>query len=405
MRENKKSILNFVIGLPSSDSLFITKFRMLLKKTLILFLLAEIFFVFSPSHPDSRVEVYNLRYHTHPSFTRIVIDVGKLREYIFNELKSPDRLYVDIYQAKLNSILNGQVFPLKNDYLNLIRLAQKTASTVRCVVELDLKKSYYRVWHLPDPFRIIIDIYPSKISKPSPPSMIRQLGLVVNRIVIDPGHGGDDPGCMGRSGLREKDVALDVAKRLKKILESKEKMEVILTRETDIFIPVENRTVVANQSQADLFISIHANASRNRNLRGVETFYLNLSQDSSVIETAVQENATSSTNISQMGETIKKILQNSKIPESKELAENIQNNLVKSLSQKYKRVSSLGVKGGPFWVLIGADVPSILAEISFLSQPEEESRLMSSQYLELVAQGIYEGIMEYKKLLEKGTIK
>jgi N-acetylmuramoyl-L-alanine amidase len=371
--------------------------------TSMLFLLS--LFLFSPSHPDSRVEVYNLRYHTYPTFTRIVIDVGKLREYTFNELKSPNRIYVDIYQAKLNSILNGQVFQLKNDYLSQVRLAQKTASTVRCVIELDFSKAYYRVWHLPDPFRIIIDVYPSKTSMPSPPSMIRQLGLVISKIVIDPGHGGEDPGCKGKSGLREKDVVLDVAKRLKNILESKEKMEVILTRESDIFIPVENRTVVANQNQADLFISIHANASRNRNLRGVETFYLNLSQDSSVMETAVLENATSSKNISQMGEIIKKILQNSKIPESKELAEAVQNNLVKSLSQKYKGVNNLGVKGGPFWVLIGANVPSILAEISFLSQAEEESRLMSSQYLELIAQGIYEGIMEYKHSLEKGTIK
>jgi len=378
---------------------------MLQKKSVTLLLLTLSLFLFSPSHPDSRVEVYNLRYHIHPSFTRIVIDVGKLREYNFNELKLPDRIYVDIYQAKLNPILHGQIFPVKNDYLSQIRLAQKSVSTVRCVVDLDLKAAYYRVWHLPDPFRIIIDIYPSKISKPSPPSIIRQLGLVVSRIVIDPGHGGEDPGCIGRSGLREKDVVLDVSKRLKKILESKEKMEVILTRETDIFIPVENRTVVANQRQADLFISIHANASRNRNLRGVETFYLNLSQDSSVIETAAQENATSSTSISQMGEIIKKILQNSKIPESKGLAETVQNNLVKRLSQKYKGVNNLGVKGGPFWVLIGADVPSILAEISFLSHPEEESRLMSSQYLELVAQGIYEGIIEYKQALEKGTIK
>jgi N-acetylmuramoyl-L-alanine amidase len=370
-----------------------------------LFLLVSILFLFSPSHPDSRVEVYNLRYHTYPTFTRIVIDVGKLREYTFNELRSSNRIYIDIYQAKLNSILNGQVFQLKNDYLSQVRLAQKTASTVRCVIELDFTKAYYRVWHLPDPFRIIIDIYPSKTSMSSPPSMIRQLGLVVSKIVIDPGHGGDDPGCVGRSGLREKDVVLDVAKRLKNILESKEKMEVVLTRETDIFIPVENRTVVANQNQADLFISIHANASRNRNFRGVETFYLNLSQDSSVMETAVLENATSSKNIGQMGEIIKKILQNSKIPESKQLAEAVQNNLLKSLSQKYKGVNNLGVKGGPFWVLIGANVPSILAEISFLSQAEEESRLMSSQYLELIAQGIYEGIMEYKHSLEKGTIK
>jgi len=364
-----------------------------------------LFFALS-SHPDSRVEVYNVRYHTHPSFTRIVIDVGKLREYNFNELKSPDRIYVDIYQAKLNPILHGQTILFKSDYLSQIRLAQKTKSTVRCVVDLDFKKAFYRIWHLPDPFRIIIDIYPSRFSQPSPSiSMIRQLGLVANRIVIDPGHGGEDPGCIGKRGLREKDVVLDVATRLKKILESKENLEVVLTRETDIFIPVENRTVVANQNQADLFISIHANASRNRNLSGVETFYLNLSQDPSVIETAAQENATSSTNISQMGEIIKKILINSKISESKELAETIQKNLVRSLSQKYKAVKNLGVKGGPFWVLIGAEVPSILVEISFLSQAEEESRLMNSQYLDFVAQGIYEGIKEYRSSLEKGMTR
>jgi len=375
------------------------------KKAIVLLLLTSILFLFSPSQPDSRVEVYNLRYHIYPSFTRIVIDVGKLREYNFNELKAPDRIYVDIYQAKLNPLLHGQTFPVKNEYLSQFRIAQKTSTTVRCVVELDLKKSYYRVWHLPDPFRIIIDIYPSKISKSEPPSMIRQLGLVVSKIVIDPGHGGEDPGCIGKSGLKEKDVVLDVARRLKAILESKNNMEVMLTRESDIFIPVENRTVVANQSQADLFISIHANASRNRRLRGVETFYLNLSQDSSVIETAALENATSSTSISQMREIIQKILQNSKISESKELAETVQKNLVNRLSQIYKGVNNLGVKGGPFWVLIGADIPSILAEISFLSHPEEESRLKSSQYLDLVAQGIYEGIMEYKQALEKGTIK
>jgi len=364
-----------------------------------------LFFALS-SHPDSRVEVYNVRYHTHPSFTRIVIDVGKLREYNFNELKSPDRIYVDIYQAKLNPILHGQTILFKSDYLSQIRLAQKTKSTVRCVVDLDFKKAFYRIWHLPDPFRIIIDIYPSRFSQPSPSiSMIRQLGLVANRIVIDPGHGGEDPGCIGKRGLREKDVVLDVATRLKKILESKENLEVVLTRETDIFIPVENRTVVANQNQADLFISIHANASRNRNLSGVETFYLNLSQDPSVIETAAQENATSSTNISQMGEIIKKILINSKISESKELAETIQKNLLKSLAQKYKAVKDLGVKGGPFWVLIGADVPSILVEISFLSHTEEESRLMNSQYLDFVAQGIYEGIKEYRSSLEKGMTR
>lgn len=363
-----------------------------------------------PSHPDPRVEIHNLRYHTHPSYTRVVVDIGKLREYVFSELLSPDRIYVDIYQAKLNPILHGKTFLVENDYLRQIRVAQKTSSTVRVVADLDFKKAYYRVWHLPDPFRIIIDIYPSKLpSLPQPPqpaksgsSIIRQLGLGIQRVVIDPGHGGKDPGCVGKSGLREKKIVLDVATRLKNILEAKENLEVIMTRESDIFLDPESRTVIANQKQADLFISIHANANRSRKLSGIESFYLNFSQDPSVIETAARENATSTKNISEMKDIIEKIVQNSKIVESKELAETIQNSLVKSLSQKYSNVRSLGVKGGPFWVLIGGEMPSVLIEISHLSNPTEEKRLQSPQYRQRVAQGIYEGIVEYVNSLGKG---
>jgi N-acetylmuramoyl-L-alanine amidase len=277
------------------------------------------------------------------------------------------------------------------------------------VADIDLDISSFRVWHLPDPFRIIIDIHSSKFYRPSQPtskniSIIRQLGLGVQRIVIDPGHGGKDPGCIGKNGTLEKNIVLDVSRSLKTLLE-KEGLEVILTRGSDIFLPVVNRTVIANQKQADLFISIHANATRNRKLSGIETFYLNFNQDPSVIATAARENATSTKNISDMKETIDKIVQNTKIPESKELAKDIQNNLVKSLSKKYSNINSLGVKGGPFWVLIGAEVPSVLVEISFLSNPTEEKRLQNTQYRQRIAQGIYEGIMAYKHSLEKGTIQ
>ncbi len=370
-------------------------------------LLFSLIFFASPSPPDSRIEIHSLRHHTHPSFTRIVIDIGNLREYVFSELLSPDRIYVDIYQVKLNPILHSKTYLVENDYLKRIRIAQKTPSTVRVVADIDFKKAFYRVWHLPDPFRIIIDIYPSKLPQPPRPvksgsSMIRQLGLGIRRVVIDPGHGGIDPGCVGKKGDQEKNIVLDVARRLKKILESKENLEVIMTRESDIFLDPESRTVIANQKQADLFISIHANASRNRKLSGVESFYLNFSQDPLVIATAARENATSTKKISEMKEIIERIVQNTKISESKELAEVIQNNLVKSLSQKYSNVKSLGVKGGPFWVLIGGEMPSVLVEISFLSNPTEELRLKSSQYRQRIAQGIYEGIMEYKSILGKG---
>jgi N-acetylmuramoyl-L-alanine amidase len=232
--------------------------------------------------------------------------------------------------------------------------------------------------------------------------MIRQLGLGIRRVVLDPGHGGTDPGCIGKKGTQEKKVVLDVCLRLKNLLAQRNDLEVVLTRESDIFLPPEDRTVIANQKGADIFISIHANANRNKKRAGVETFYLNFSQDPSVNEIAARENATSAKNISDMKEIIMRIAQNSKIIESKELAEKIQKNLIKSLSQKYKNIKDLKVKGGPFWVLIGGEMPSILVEISYLSNPKEEARLRTSQYRQQIAQGIYDGIIEYIHSLGKG---
>lgn len=369
------------------------------------------------AQPDSRVEVYNLRYHIHPSFTRIVVDIGKLREYYFSQLASPDRLYVDIYQAKLNPLLHGKSIDIDAGYLHSIRIAQKNHSTVRLAVDLNFEKiKRHHVWHLLDPFRIVIDIYPEEEAslppsatppQPAKPakegySMVRQLGLGVQRIVIDPGHGGKDPGCIGRNGLQEKAIVLDVCKELKRLLETQENLEVILTRDTDIFLPVENRPVIANQKRADIYISVHANSFPNKKRSGVQTFFLNFSHDPSVNAIAAQENATSTKNISHMKDIIEKIVQNSKILESKELAEIIQKNIVQTLTKSYKDVKDLGVKGGPFWVLIGGEMPSILVEISHLSNSKEAERLKSPQYRRLVAQGIYGGIKNYMESLGKG---
>ena len=386
---------------------------LLLSKIFLILLLSLSLF----GQSDSRIEVYNLRYHTHPSFTRIVVDIGKLREYYSSQLASPDRIYVDIYQAKLNPLLQGKSIVLDGGYLDRIRIAQKNHSTVRLAVDLDFKKiKRHHVWHLLDPFRIVIDIYPEEVASSSSPStppqparpakegysMVRQLGLGVQRIVIDPGHGGKDPGCIGRNGLQEKAVVLDVCIELKKLLESQENLEVILTRETDIFLPVESRPVIANQKRSDIYISVHANSVPNKKRSGVQTFYLNFSHDPSVNAIAAQENATSTKSISGMKDIITKIVQNSKIVESKELAEIIQDSLVSSLSNNYKDVKDLGVKGGPFWVLIGGEMPSILVEISHLSNSKEAERLKSPQYRRHVAQGIYGGIKNYMESLGKG---
>ena len=365
----------------------------------------------------SILEIYNIRHWTHPYFTRIVIDIGKLREYTYNELPNPDRIYVDVYQAKLNPILHGKVILFQNEYIKQIRIAQKTTSTVRTVADLNFEKiKHYRVFHLFDPFRVVIDIYPqvnhpgpanTRLTAPPKPteegySMARQLGLGIRRVVLDPGHGGTDPGCIGKRGLKEKDVVLQVSLLLKKLLDARKDLEVILTRETDISMPPEDRPVIANQKQADIFISIHANALSNQKFSGVETFYLNFSRDPKVNEIAAQENATSTKNIGEMTEIIKKIVRNSKIVESKELAKKIQKHLTARLSQKYSGIKSLGVKGGPFWVLIGGEMPSILVEISYLSNPRDESRLKNLDYLQQIAQGIYDGILDYIQSLGKG---
>ncbi|MBD3414067.1 MAG: AMIN domain-containing protein [Candidatus Aminicenantes bacterium] len=373
---------------------------------LLIFLIAPA--VFPQSSADSRIEIYNLRHHTHPSFTRIVIDVGGLREYFFDELRSPDRVYVDVFQAKLNPILHTKTVSLNNDYIHEIRIAQKNHTTVRTAVDLDFSKiDHYRVWHLPDPFRIIIDIYPTKnTSAPLPTdagySMARQLGLGIKRIVIDPGHGGKDPGCIGSRYTQEKAIVLDIAKRLKNLLSTHQELEVIMTRETDIFVPVENRPVIANQKKADLFISIHANANPRKSYSGTATFFLNFSTDPSVNAIAARENATSTKSIGDMKEIITKIAQNSKITESKELAENIQNNLTSNLKKSYKYTKDLGVKGGPFWVLIGGDMPSVLVETLHMSNSREEALLRSDDYRQKIAHGIYQGIVQYMQSLGKG---
>jgi N-acetylmuramoyl-L-alanine amidase len=376
---------------------------------------------------DPRAEIVNLRRYTHANFTRVVLDIGKLREYTFGELRDPARIYVDVLQAKLNPILQGQSYPVKGDYVSQIRISQKTTSTVRLAVDVDFSRiQSYRVYHLFDPFRLVVDIYPHNagdVSTPPPPdksqppvkrevdfkdpnfngtSMARQLGLGVRTVVIDPGHGGQDPGAIGKSGLQEKEINLAVALAVQKLLREKAGLNVVLTRESDVNPSLEDRTVIANQKRADLFVSIHTNAHRDRKRGGVETFFLNVSPDPSVVELAAEENATSTKNIGEMKTILQKIVQNSKIQESRDLAEAMQKSLVRSLAQDLPAIQDLGVKGGPFWVLIGGEMPSVLVEISHLSNAKEEAKLRTGSYRQLAAQGIYDGIMEYVRSLGKG---
>ena len=226
-------------------------------------------------------------------------------------------------------------------------------------------------------------------------SLIRALGLKIGRIVIDPGHGGHDTGTIGPNGLEEKDLVLEVGRRLGKLLESRLGAEVVYTRKDDTFIPLETRTAIANQERADLFISIHANSSRDPDARGVETYYLNFTSSPEALEVAARENAVSEKSIYELQDLVKKIALKEKIEESREFAGDVQQSLHSSLASKSPAIRDRGVKKAPFIVLIGANMPSILAEISFVSNPTDERRLKSGEYRQRIAESLYRGVAKY----------
>ena len=226
-------------------------------------------------------------------------------------------------------------------------------------------------------------------------SLIRALGLKIGKIVIDPGHGGYDTGTIGPNGMLEKDLVLDVSRRLGKLLEARLGAEVVFTRRDDTFIPLETRTVIANQEQADLFVSVHANSSHDPDARGVETYYLNFTSSPQALEVAARENAASDQDIHQLQDLVKKIALKEKIDESREFASDVQESLHSGLAAKTSGVRDRGVKKAPFVVLIGANMPSILAEISFISNPGDEKRLRAPDYRQRIAESLYHGISRY----------
>jgi N-acetylmuramoyl-L-alanine amidase len=226
-------------------------------------------------------------------------------------------------------------------------------------------------------------------------SLIRALGLKINRVVIDPGHGGHDNGTEGPKGLLEKDLVLDVSQRLGKLIEDRMAAEVIYTRTDDTFIPLEGRTALANEKKADLFLSIHANSSSIPKIAGVETFYLNITGTRDAIDLAARENASAHTSIFELEDIIKKITRHDKSEESLEFAKRIQAALFSFSTKNIPASRDRGVKSAPFIVLIGANMPSVLAEIGFLSNPREEALLKKSDYRDKLAEALYKGIERY----------
>jgi N-acetylmuramoyl-L-alanine amidase len=233
-------------------------------------------------------------------------------------------------------------------------------------------------------------------------SLARQLGLGVSRIVIDAGHGGHDPGAQS-NGINESELVLDVALRLEKLLKDQPGVDVVLTRRTDEFIPLEERTAIANREGADLFLSIHANASRQPTARGIETYFLNFATNPAAEAVAARENATSGNTMGKLPELVKTIALNNKVAESRELATTVQTSLMRRLRTQNTSVKDLGVKQAPFVVLIGAQMPSVLAEISFLTNRPEAALLRQASYRQRIAQALFDAVLKYQGSLKKVT--
>jgi N-acetylmuramoyl-L-alanine amidase len=246
---------------------------------------------------------------------------------------------------------------------------------------------------------------PASSSRPADPTSLgdrtltRMLGLKIGRIVIDPGHGGHDMGTIGQGGLLEKDLVLSIALDLQRLLERNLGAEVILTRSDDTFISLEERSAISNRFRADLFISIHANSSSNRSISGVETYYLNFARTDAEREIASRENATSTSNINELEDLIKKIAQADKATESKELASIIQKNLYSGVKKMIPKAQDRGVRSAPFVVLIGANMPSILTEVAFISNPRDERLLKKTVNQERLVRALFSGIEGYMKTL------
>jgi len=406
------------------------------------------------------IAVDNLRYWEAQNSVRVVVDLGGEIHFNQGEAKGPDRVFIDIFPARLNTALNGKQWPVKSGLLQQIRVGQYEPSTVRVVLDLG-RIDRVTSFTLRDPDRLIIDILgkevvvdaspsgrgrpdsqqadgpgegltataapaktasiikapdkpadagpsraasqrplpegeakpitPAKPPNAGPRSLVRSLGLKLSRVVIDAGHGGYDTGSIGPAGYPEKELVLDVAERLRGLVQIELGAEVVMTRSDDSFVSLESRTAIANQQEADLFISIHANSSQMRAARGVETYFLNFTSSREALETASRENAASERSIHELQDLVKRIMLRDKVDESRELARHIQH----AMAARKGAGTDRGVKQAPFLVLIGANMPSILAEICFISNPQEEKVVKTAANRQAIAEALFEGVRSY----------
>jgi N-acetylmuramoyl-L-alanine amidase len=399
-----------------------------------------------------------------PDVVRVTVELDREVPFYQERLEGPARLFFDLKGTRTVPALADATFRYDSDIVRHIRLGRHPNSTTRVVLDLE-NVGRYSVFTLYNPYRIVIDaersgaaptlaktsrsasgsgpslhvasaakppapiapvapvapfapIAPIAPIAPSPPPVIagkpltpsanssgkfsvaRQLGLGASRIVIDAGHGGHDPGASA-FGISESELVLDVTLRLEHLLLQQDGIEVVLTRRTNEYVSLDDRTEIANRESADLFLSVHANASSNGMARGVETYFLNFALNPQAEAVAARENAASGKTMSSLPSIIQAITLNSKLNESRDFAASIQRSLVRGMRPGNKTLKDLGVKQAPFMVLIGAAMPSVLAEISFVTNQHEARLLKTPEYRQRIAESLLAGILRYQQSLKK----
>jgi N-acetylmuramoyl-L-alanine amidase len=352
--------------------------------------------------------VSKIRVGRHPdNMVRVVLDLADVSKYSVFTLYSPFRLVIDAERAAGRTLATATtVAPVSTEPAPAVTAPSPEAPRAPLPATRE-----------PSPSLPVVAVPPATsvtqavpLAKPAAPatnaaggySIARQLGLSVSRIVIDPGHGGHDPGTLAK-GLTEANLTLDVALRLEKLLHKELGIDVVLTRRTDVYVPLEERTAIANRHSADLFLSIHANSSRNTNAKGIETYFLSFASSPEAEAVAARENSASEREMHQLPDLIKAITLNNKLDESRDLATMVQDSLVTTLRRSNRDVRSRGVKKAPFVVLIGAAMPSVLAEISFITNRQELQLVKTSAYKDKIAQALYAAVLKYRKSLKGST--
>ncbi|MHB8303571.1 MAG: N-acetylmuramoyl-L-alanine amidase [Acidobacteriaceae bacterium] len=396
----------------------------------------------SPMHPPAVATIQGVRYWAEGNSTRIAIDMSGQPPYHVYRSPNGSQIALVFFGARPGTSLLQHAIAARDANLGYARASVLTGDQTELVLQLKHPSSYSS-FTLPAPDRLIVDVTAVETRSTAPlaktlaalaplrpampranvpaarhsalpgalqsvatsepanplaegqPSLTRVLGLRVRRIVIDAGHGGHDSGTLGPGGLQEKDVALDVALRLGRLLQRRMGADVIYTRRTDKFVPLEQRTALANRARADLFLSIHANSSADADARGVETYFLNFTASPAALAVAARENAVSNRSEYELSDLVRRITLSDKIDESREFAGDVQQSLFTGLAGGNAGLKNRGVKQAPFVVLIGAHMPSILAEVSFLTNPTDASELAQAAYRERLAEALYRGVARY----------